>query len=364
MTTMTEDLLELPLLGEFECLADDALFADLMAELYAQPAADGSPTSSCSENAAIIRCPWEVGSQADALMHPHTITTAAPSSQRPSPSSTPVGRSFVSNLSWLGSLPSAAELSSPEEHCLNSGNTSDSSMDLQGEERPNKRKAPEVDWRSIADPEERRKQRRLAKNRVTAARSRERKKVQLAGMEGRMQQLETDNAQLKSLLEHCMKENGSLREQLASLTRGAGPSGVGGATEPAALLYIAIMLVLLQFLDARGLSQALGLLLFTYVFFAATAAGKLPLKQRGSPFLKQQDRAVVLIKEEPDGGGSRAGQDQGLRQQQAAAAQASSGGLLCAVKQQPAPGLAGSQQSLCGAVKQQLGAWHGKHLCT
>lgn len=33
-----------------------------------------------------------------------------------------------------------------------------------------KRRAPVVDWRAINDPEERRKQRRLAKNRVTAAR--------------------------------------------------------------------------------------------------------------------------------------------------------------------------------------------------
>jgi cyclic AMP-dependent transcription factor ATF-2 len=33
-----------------------------------------------------------------------------------------------------------------------------------------KRRAPVVDWRAIDDPEERRKQRRLAKNRVTAAR--------------------------------------------------------------------------------------------------------------------------------------------------------------------------------------------------
>jgi hypothetical protein len=37
--------------------------------------------------------------------------------------------------------------------------------------------APEIDWRSISDPAERRRQRRLAKNRLTAAKSRERKKV-------------------------------------------------------------------------------------------------------------------------------------------------------------------------------------------
>ena len=50
-----------------------------------------------------------------------------------------------------------------------------------------KRKAPEVDWRAIADPSERRRQRRLAKNRVTAARSRERKKSQWSEMEAMLQ---------------------------------------------------------------------------------------------------------------------------------------------------------------------------------
>lgn len=51
----------------------------------------------------------------------------------------------------------------------------------------NKRKAPDVDWRAIADPAERRRQRRLAKNRVTAARSRERKKCQWSKMEAKLQ---------------------------------------------------------------------------------------------------------------------------------------------------------------------------------
>lgn len=53
--------------------------------------------------------------------------------------------------------------------------------------KPNKRKAPEIDWRAIEDPAERRRQRRLAKNRVTAARSRERKKLQWADMEVKIQ---------------------------------------------------------------------------------------------------------------------------------------------------------------------------------
>lgn len=58
----------------------------------------------------------------------------------------------------------------------------------------NKRKAPEVDWRAITDPAERRRQRRLAKNRVTAARSRDRKKVQWVELEERLQVCEHPSA--------------------------------------------------------------------------------------------------------------------------------------------------------------------------
>jgi hypothetical protein len=107
----------------------------------------------------------------------------------------------------------------------------------------NKRRAPEIDWRSIDDPAERRRQRRLAKNRVTAARSRERKKEQLAGMEDRMDALEQENAQMRALLASLSQENTSLREQLASLTRGAAacPSTTGSGPEPAVLECIAIM---------------------------------------------------------------------------------------------------------------------------
>jgi cyclic AMP-dependent transcription factor ATF-2 len=107
----------------------------------------------------------------------------------------------------------------------------------------NKRRAPEIDWRSIDDPAERRRQRRLAKNRVTAARSRERKKEQLAGMEDRMDALQQENAQMRALLASLSQENTSLREQLASLTRGAAAclNTTGSGPEPAVLGCIAIM---------------------------------------------------------------------------------------------------------------------------
>ncbi|KAF8072760.1 rpsO [Scenedesmus sp. PABB004] len=100
-----------------------------------------------------------------------------------------------------------------------------------------KRKAPEVDWRSIDDPAERRRQRRLAKNRITAARSRERKKEQLVDMEERMAGLEAENAQMRALLASLAQENAGLKEQLASLARGAAaaPPCTRSSPEPAVL---------------------------------------------------------------------------------------------------------------------------------
>ena len=60
-----------------------------------------------------------------------------------------------------------------------------------------KRKTVDVDWTKIEDPIERRRQRRLVKNRNTAAISRERKKAQLQSLEDRVKALEEQNAALK-----------------------------------------------------------------------------------------------------------------------------------------------------------------------
>lgn len=62
------------------------------------------------------------------------------------------------------------------------------------------RRKPEVDLTSITDIAERRKQRRLAKNRATAATSRERKRAQLSTLQTRVTKLEQDNAHLSALL--------------------------------------------------------------------------------------------------------------------------------------------------------------------
>jgi hypothetical protein len=94
-----------------------------------------------------------------------------------------------------------------------------------------------VDWRAITDPAERRKQRRLAKNRVTAARSRERKKEQWAEMQASLAALQADNASLKAALAAARNENAQLKQQLGSLNRGlaVAASTTGQGAEPAAL---------------------------------------------------------------------------------------------------------------------------------
>lgn len=91
----------------------------------------------------------------------------------------------------------------------------------------------DVNLEAIDDPDERRKQRRLAKNRATAALSRQRKRDQMAMLIERVRAMDAANASLKVEIarlqqENVMKdkENTRLRGELASHT-----SGVGGATE-------------------------------------------------------------------------------------------------------------------------------------
>lgn len=98
-----------------------------------------------------------------------------------------------------------------------------------------RRRAPEVDWRAIEDPAERRRQRRLAKNRVTAARSRERKKEQWGEMSAQLSALEEENALLREMIDGLSDENAGLRERLASLFRGASqPATTAAAAQDAA----------------------------------------------------------------------------------------------------------------------------------
>lgn len=70
-----------------------------------------------------------------------------------------------------------------------------------------------IDWRLIEDPAERRRQRRLAKNRMTAAKSRERRKCQFADLEARLSLLEEENKRMKFEMERLEKENTMLKSQ-------------------------------------------------------------------------------------------------------------------------------------------------------
>ena len=63
-----------------------------------------------------------------------------------------------------------------------------------------KRKMPDVDLDAISDPEERKKQKRMAKNRRTAAVSRLRKKARLDSLEQHIESLQKENQKLKSVL--------------------------------------------------------------------------------------------------------------------------------------------------------------------
>ncbi|PNH01421.1 Transcription factor HY5 [Tetrabaena socialis] len=136
----------------------------------------------------------------------------------------------------------------------------------------NKRKAPEVDWRQITDPSERRRQRRLAKNRVTAARSRERKKAAWSELEEKLKGVENENSQLRAMLQQFASENSSLKSQLLNITRagvaGSGAAGAsqartGKARDPAKILpvIIAIMLLVLSLCPGDAPLLVLGSLL-------------------------------------------------------------------------------------------------------
>jgi len=71
--------------------------------------------------------------------------------------------------------------------------------------RIGKRK-PDVDLDSITDIHERRKQRRLAKNRATAATSRARKREQMSHLSVRVAELEEQNAALTEALAACNRK--------------------------------------------------------------------------------------------------------------------------------------------------------------
>ena len=100
-----------------------------------------------------------------------------------------------------------------------------------------KRKIPDVDLDCIHDPEERRRQKRLAKNRRTAAVSRDRKRIQMEDLQQTVERLEVDNDRLRSSLQAQDIEMKRLRAQLASSTRSVSVESSLPAPESAALKY-------------------------------------------------------------------------------------------------------------------------------
>ncbi|GFH32109.1 BZIP domain-containing protein, partial [Haematococcus lacustris] len=127
----------------------------------------------------------------------------------------------------------------------------------------NKRKAPDVDWRSITDPAERRRQRRLAKNRMTAARSRERKKEQCGS-----------KPQHSSSLQPATKRS---RTGLARQSLAYPPS--------ASLLHFLVSVKLLLAHSSRPLTKAAQRLLFSHLLFSPPPLRKamVPMSFAGLP---------------------------------------------------------------------------------
>ncbi|GBG76658.1 hypothetical protein CBR_g22875 [Chara braunii] len=89
-----------------------------------------------------------------------------------------------------------------------------------------------------SDDKERKRLKRLLRNRVSAQQARERKKAYLTDLEVRAKELEARNAQLEEKLTTLQRENFMLRQVVKNTTlkkqpgAGAGGSGVGGMGGP------------------------------------------------------------------------------------------------------------------------------------
>ncbi|BDA51586.1 hypothetical protein COCOBI_19-1420 [Coccomyxa sp. Obi] len=111
------------------------------------------------------------------------------------------------------------------EACGEAGPSETSGSPQQAPKKRGKKKLPLPDLDAIKDPDERRRQRRLVKNRNTAAASRQRKAREVDELNTRMDKLEQENAQLRRLLEHRDLEIGHLQQELAGTSGAAGGPG-------------------------------------------------------------------------------------------------------------------------------------------
>lgn len=146
-----------------------------------------------------------------------------------------------------------------------SGTNQSNSQTTKTSKRPRR---DDRDWESIKDPEERKKQKRMAKNRHTAAMSRERRRQYLQDLENRVKNLEQENVSLRYWLGAVQHENLSLKagteSSLDTLHNPAPESTLalksnGEVQEPAAL-PVSTLLATMQLVASPMILPLMGLL--------------------------------------------------------------------------------------------------------
>jgi cyclic AMP-dependent transcription factor ATF-2 len=138
------------------------------AQLLKQPSLRGSPCSSAA-SAEATNCP-------DSPMVSSPVTSSEAGQTAPATAATAVTAAAIAATNTRKRLRTQPPRATPAPSTVTQsteqtqGTDSDEPPLTKAQLAAAKRRAPVVDWRAIDDPEERRKQRRLAKNRVTAAR--------------------------------------------------------------------------------------------------------------------------------------------------------------------------------------------------
>lgn len=135
-------------------------------------------------------------------------------------------------------------------------------------EVPKRQRVEDPDWSLIKDPEERKRQKRMAKNRHTAAVSRERRRKYLNDLENRVKTLEHENMSLRYWLGAAQHENLALKagtHWCSSVQNpAAGAPGmvwaVGRDNQEPAVLYKFTLLAILQMVVSPAILPFVGLL--------------------------------------------------------------------------------------------------------
>ena len=94
-------------------------------------------------------------------------------------------------------------------------------------------KADEARLNTITDEKERKRLKRLLRNRISAQQARERKKVYLAGLEQTESQKQNRMAELENRVTALERENQMLRQVIQTVTRRAVPADASAFSMPA-----------------------------------------------------------------------------------------------------------------------------------